>query len=159
MKIAYADFRPEWETLLFNNQNLGIHRFAFLLKKFPGLFMILISTWTLFGRGKDAVNTLTSENNMGIATLVAGVIVTITTLFGAQNHNNSPKNAFTQSLFRVGGSVLNIVVVIASIVFAAIALGDLRGLVCTTANTLPVPIALDGDDLPRLLPPDMHVAE
>lgn len=119
---------PDWETLLFNNQNLGIHRFAFLLKKFPGLFMILVSTWTLFGRGKDDTNTLASENNMGIATLVAGALVTLTTLAGAQNHNNSPKNAFNQSLLRVGSSVLNIIVVIASTVFAAIALGDLRGL-------------------------------
>jgi purine-cytosine permease-like protein len=125
----------DWETLLFNNQHIGIHRFAFLLTRYPAIIIILLSSWYLFGRGSDSTNLMTSENNMSIASLVAGILTALGTVVGGQNHNNSPKDAQTKSLVRVGSSVVNIVVILTAAAFAAVALGDLREQKETTLPT------------------------
>uniref|UniRef100_A0AC35ERW6 Uncharacterized protein n=1 Tax=Panagrolaimus sp. PS1159 TaxID=55785 RepID=A0AC35ERW6_9BILA len=52
---AADDADPDWESILHNIQEIGIHRFLTLIKKVPAIGLLLISLWIVWGRGFNTV--------------------------------------------------------------------------------------------------------
>uniref|UniRef100_A0AC34F927 Transmembrane protein n=1 Tax=Panagrolaimus sp. ES5 TaxID=591445 RepID=A0AC34F927_9BILA len=120
------DVDPDWESILHNIQEIGIHRFLTLIKKVPAIGLLLISLWIVWGRGFNTVLE-DVEKNMGIVGLVSGGITAVGVTLTAQHHSNNKNSAKYQTWRRIIVCSLNFLCSIAVIVFGIISLSDLHG--------------------------------
>jgi uncharacterized membrane protein YidH (DUF202 family) len=119
------DGGPDWESILHNIQEFGIHRFLTLIKKVPAIALLLISLWIVWGRGFNTVLE-DVEKNMGIAGLIGGGITATGVTLTAQHHSNNKNAAKNQTWRRIIISCINFFCSIAVIVFGIVALSDLH---------------------------------
>ncbi|KAK0398216.1 hypothetical protein QR680_002481 [Steinernema hermaphroditum] len=118
---------PEnWSEVLFKITDVGIHRFYFLMNRLPGIAMLMISTWLIWGRGAHTVF-YGSEKGMSISAIVAGIVIIMGSIFGSMNHNDSKKRAHYQIIYRLVGNMLNVAGSIVVLVFAAVAVVKVNG--------------------------------
>jgi uncharacterized membrane protein YidH (DUF202 family) len=122
---AADDADPDWESILHNIQEIGIHRFLTLIKKVPAIGLLLISLWIVWGRGFNTVLE-DVEKNMGIVGLVSGGITAVGVTVTAQHHSNNKNSAKYQTWRRIIVCSLNFLCSIAVIVFGIISLSDLH---------------------------------
>ena len=119
------DADPDWEAILHNIQEIGIHRFLTMIKKFPAIGLILVSIWIVWGRGFNT-ELKSIEKNMGISGIVGGVITAIGVTLTSQHHSNNKNSAKYQTWRRIIVSMINGLCAVAVIVFGAVALSDLH---------------------------------
>ncbi|TMS37799.1 hypothetical protein L596_004658 [Steinernema carpocapsae] len=123
--------KPEpvnWPQVLFEHVNFGMHRLYFLLNRLPGVAMLMVATWIVWGRGATTDNKIKlfeAEKGMGISAVVVASFHLVTIIVGSMNHNNSPKRALYQTIYRSIASFVNAAAVIVVIVFAAVACSKL----------------------------------
>uniref|UniRef100_A0A1I7YE45 MARVEL domain-containing protein n=1 Tax=Steinernema glaseri TaxID=37863 RepID=A0A1I7YE45_9BILA len=119
---------PEkWSDILFNITDIGMHRFFFLMSRLPGVAMLMISTWIIWGRGAENHNLFDSEKGMSISAIVVAIVIAVGSIFGAANHNNSKKRAEYQVIYRLIASLLNVLGCTVVLVFSAVAISKLHG--------------------------------
>jgi len=134
-----------WELRLNKNYYIGVHRFTFLLKKFPALAIGIIGALIFFGRGivfDEKGNPAWTVSETEINAAAAAIGTTILTLLGSviigvYNHNHSHKNAYFQTVWRISFAIVISALAITTIVFSIQTLRDIN-LSDTAADKTPV---------------------
>jgi len=120
--------RIDWLQILFENHYIGIHRFFYALMRMPALITLVVCTWTIWGKRENEGALGWKLKGMGIAGMVVGIWIGFGWLSGLQNHYNRYKKAKYQTMVRLVHLFATMVFTLVMLVFASLAISDLRGM-------------------------------